>query len=116
MKENLFSRATVVSLALAVGAGAGAGNDGDNRFRPADVFQLEYGSDPQISPDGGRVVYVRNFMDIMADRVRSNLWIVGFDGTDHRPLTSGNRTHAARLLEISHRTLLYKIEDYGIQA
>jgi two-component system response regulator AtoC len=30
--------------------------------------------------------------------------------------TSGNRTHAARLLEISHRTLLYKIEDYGIQA
>jgi two-component system response regulator AtoC len=30
--------------------------------------------------------------------------------------TKGNRTHAARLLEISHRTLLYKIEEYGIQA
>jgi two-component system response regulator AtoC len=30
--------------------------------------------------------------------------------------TQGNRTHAARLLEISHRTLLYKIEEYGIQA
>lgn len=30
--------------------------------------------------------------------------------------TGGNRTHAARLLEISHRTLLYKIEEYGIQA
>ena len=29
--------------------------------------------------------------------------------------TRGNRTHAARLLEISHRTLLYKIEEYGIQ-
>ncbi len=28
--------------------------------------------------------------------------------------TKGNRTHAARLLEISHRTLLYKIEEYGI--
>jgi len=30
--------------------------------------------------------------------------------------TGGNRTHASRILEISHRTLLYKIEEYGIQA
>jgi two-component system response regulator AtoC len=28
--------------------------------------------------------------------------------------TRGNHTHAARLLEISHRALLYKIKDYGI--
>ena len=28
--------------------------------------------------------------------------------------TKGNHTHAARLLEISHRALLYKIKDYGI--
>jgi two-component system response regulator AtoC len=28
--------------------------------------------------------------------------------------TKGNRTHAAKLLEISHRTLLYKLKDYGI--
>jgi two-component system response regulator AtoC len=29
--------------------------------------------------------------------------------------TGGNRTAAARLLEISHRALLYKIKDYGIR-
>jgi len=29
--------------------------------------------------------------------------------------TGGNRTHAARLLGISHRALLYKIKDYGIR-
>ncbi len=29
--------------------------------------------------------------------------------------TSGNRTHAARLLEISHRSLLYKLKEYGIE-
>lgn len=28
--------------------------------------------------------------------------------------TEGNHTHAARLLEISHRALLYKIKEYGI--
>jgi two-component system, NtrC family, response regulator AtoC len=29
-------------------------------------------------------------------------------------LTGGNRTSAAKILEISHRALLYKIKDYGI--
>jgi two-component system response regulator AtoC len=28
--------------------------------------------------------------------------------------TKGNRTHAAKLLEISHRTLLYKLKEYGL--
>ena len=55
-----------------------------------DEFQLELATDPQISPDGKRVVYVRQFADIMGDRRHSNLWIVNYDGTDHRPLTTGN--------------------------
>jgi two-component system response regulator AtoC len=29
--------------------------------------------------------------------------------------TGGNRTAAAKLLEISHRALLYKIKEYGIR-
>lgn len=29
--------------------------------------------------------------------------------------TGGNRTHAARVLEISHRALLYKLKEYGIR-
>ena len=28
--------------------------------------------------------------------------------------TQGNRTNAAKLLEISHRALLYKMKEYGI--
>lgn len=30
--------------------------------------------------------------------------------------TGGNRTRAARLLELSHRALLYKIREYGLQS
>ncbi len=30
--------------------------------------------------------------------------------------TGGNRTHAAALLEISHRTLLYKLKEYDFDA
>lgn len=29
--------------------------------------------------------------------------------------TKGNRTHAAKILEISHRTLLYKLKEYGLE-
>ena len=29
--------------------------------------------------------------------------------------TDGNRTHAAQLLDISHRALLYKLKEYGIR-
>lgn len=55
-----------------------------------DIFDMEYVSDPQISPDGNKIVYVRNFKDIMTDKNLSNLWMVDVDGTNNRPLTSGN--------------------------
>src|SRR5215470_10927309 len=57
-----------------------------------DEFQLQLATDPQISPDGKKIIYVRRFADPLTDRRYSNLWIINADGTDHRPLTSGNRT------------------------
>jgi dipeptidyl aminopeptidase/acylaminoacyl peptidase len=60
-----------------------------NRLEPMDVFRVQVASDPQISPDGKRIVYVRQSADWSADRRVSNLWIVSFDGTEHRPLTTG---------------------------
>ncbi len=60
-----------------------------------DIFNLEYVSDPQIAPNGERIVYVRNFKDIMTDRNLSNLWIINADGSQNRPLTSGNQNDYA---------------------
>jgi Tol biopolymer transport system component len=54
-----------------------------------DVFRVQVASDPQISPDGKRVVYVRQSADISSDHRVSNLWVVNFDGSEHRPLTTG---------------------------
>jgi acylaminoacyl-peptidase len=66
-------------------------------LKPQDIFDLEYAEDPQISPDGRKVVYVRKYSDIMKDRRYSNLWIVDFDGGHHRPLTAGTHTdHSPR--------------------
>ena len=82
---------TVLGLLLcattcAVAAGPTSANDRP-RFAPADVFQLEFASDPKIAPDGGAVAYVRNSLDIMTDKVRSRLWLVSADSREHRPLT-----------------------------
>jgi dipeptidyl aminopeptidase/acylaminoacyl peptidase len=84
-------KTTLAGLTLALVSGAAAA-DAPPVLQPMDVFGLEYASDPQIAPDGSRVVYVRSFMDVMKDRRRSNLWVVDADGARHRPLTSGNRS------------------------
>lgn len=66
-------------------------------FTIMDVFELEHAADPQISPDGERVVYVRNFADVRSDARYSNLWVVGFDGSGNRALTTGLvRAHTPR--------------------
>ncbi len=59
------------------------------RLTAQDIFEMEGAVDPQISPDGTSVVYVRQFADIMTDKRYSNLWIVSSDGSRHRPLTTG---------------------------
>lgn len=64
-------------------------------FNPIDVFALEYAADPQVAPDGRRIVYERRFFDIMTDAPRSNLWTIAIDGSDHRPLTTGNASHTS---------------------
>ena len=79
-----------VPLALAILAGwalpvAAQVNDvaaDPARFQYLDVFELEVAADPQIAPDGSRVVYVRQGFDIMTDGGRSALWVVGADGSN----------------------------------
>ena len=58
-------------------------------FASADVFALEWASDPQIAPDGSQVAYVRRSFDIKTDQPRRMIWLVSRDGTDHRPLAGG---------------------------
>lgn len=86
-------RWTLAACCAVAGLGATvqtlSAQDGLDVFTAADVFELERAIDPQISPDGTRIVYVRTGSDIMTDESRTSLWIVNVDGSDHRPLTSG---------------------------
>jgi acylaminoacyl-peptidase len=57
------------------------------QLRPLDLFELQWASDPRISPDGERVVYVRKGFDILTDQPTSRLWIIDSDGRNHQPIS-----------------------------
>lgn len=78
-----------------------------------DVFQLEWISDPQISLDGQRIIYVRNYNDIKTDQAYSNLWIVNFAGSNNHPLTTGNHTDFSPQWSPDGKKVLYKSNKDG---
>lgn len=87
----------LASLALVPGfpSRATAHQAGQAPARPlaaGDLFQLELAADPQISPDGREIVYVRRWADDKQDRWRSNLWRVPSAGGEQRALTTGARS------------------------
>ena len=89
----LFVLAHCVILAAPV---AGADEQaGTNRLTAGDLFDLQYASEPRISPDGTQVAYVRAINDIMLDDTRGNIWIAATDGSDHRPLLSGKSSYSS---------------------
>ena len=73
-----------------------------------DIFNMEYVSDPQISLDGSKIIYVRNFKDVMTDRNLSNLWIINFDGSNNRPLTTGNQNDFAPKWSHDGKKIVFK--------
>src|SRR5262245_33338958 len=91
----LFSRLRLCFLFLLVATAAVALQKRPG-LKAEDIFNLQTASDPQISPDGQRIVYVRGFSDVMQDRRFSNLRIINSDGTNHRPLTTGQASDSSR--------------------
>ena len=60
-----------------------------------DLFKFHRVSDPQLSPDGTRVVYV--VADVLKDENRTNadLWLINADGTgEPRKLTNSPKRDA----------------------
>ena len=62
-----------------------------------DILKFVWVSDPQISPDGSQVAFVRVDVDEKADTYDTSLWIAGSDGQQPpRRLTNGTRDHSPR--------------------
>ncbi len=63
-------------------------------FTGRDLFSLEVASDPQISPDGRRIAYVRRSGDIMTDRMRPTLWLIDTASGGQVPIAAGPGNHS----------------------
>jgi len=74
-----------------------------------DAFALEYASNPRISPDGKQVVYTRNSMDIMTDRVRGRLWTIDTGGKNHRPLLDDSIKASGATWSPDGKRLVYSV-------
>ena len=58
-------------------------------FTGRDLFDLSAAADPQISPDGRFVAYVRRAADIMTDKARSSIWLINVATGEQRPIAAG---------------------------
>ena len=77
-------------LVSSAGAGVAASATGpSSAFSGSDLFNLAMASDPQISPDGRQVAYVRKSNDVMTDKARSSIWLVDVATGQQRPIAAG---------------------------
>jgi dipeptidyl aminopeptidase/acylaminoacyl peptidase len=87
----LFLFLLAVSLvAPARPAGADAPTGPSHPFSVHDMLAMDRVSDPRVSPDEQRVAFVVSHTDLERNRRRSELWLVGSDGSRLRRLTALN--------------------------
>lgn len=93
----MIRRALCLSLLLSAAAvpAFAAPADGPARtLQGGDLFGLEAASDPQISPDGTRIAYVRRSNDVMTDRARPSIWLIDVRTGAQAPLIAGPGAHS----------------------
>ena len=62
--------------------------DGKHPFSVQDLVMMDRISDPRISPDGKKVVFVVRSTDMDANKGRKNLWLVDIDGSNLKQATN----------------------------
>jgi dipeptidyl aminopeptidase/acylaminoacyl peptidase len=87
-KNLIRLKLSAALIALAALAAPGFAESTKPAFKAMDVFDLQWAADPEVSPDGRTIAYVRMGYDVKTDRPHGSVWLVGVDGKNERPLTS----------------------------
>src|SRR4051794_3992513 len=85
----------------------------DRYFTGSDLFDLELAGDPQISPDGRTIAYVRRSNDIMTDKARPTIWLVDVATGQQRPLLAGAGSYSSPRWSPDGSRLAYVASDGG---
>src|SRR5437773_12440456 len=95
-----FSSLLAVFLVIALNLSVVSFAADQRGITETDLFKFVWIADPQISPDGSRVVFVREWVNQKADRYDTALWIVPATGDSNvekpRQLTAGPRDSSPR--------------------
>jgi len=59
------------------------------RIQPEDLFRIQMGSHPRLSPDGETVIWVVHCVMQQANTYHSHLWLTATGAGDSRPFTQG---------------------------
>ncbi|MEM6907599.1 MAG: S9 family peptidase [Pseudomonadota bacterium] len=98
MKRLLLASAAAFLVAYPLSADDHSADDDpameSRTFTGADLFGLTVGTDPQISPDGRQIAYVRRTNDIMIDRAVRSIWLIDIASGTETPLVTGAGSHA----------------------
>lgn len=87
--------ACLILLCISLAPASAFAQDEPRRFTAADVFELEWADDPQVSPDGTRALYIRRSNDVTSDRTLSRVWLVALDGSAHQPLLADGGSYSS---------------------
>lgn len=85
----------IAAGALLISTPLAAEDKPDPAFTGADLFGLSAASDPQISPDGRQIAYVRSTNDIMTDAAVQSIWLIDVASGEETPLVSGEGGHGS---------------------
>ncbi len=95
-QADIMKKLTAGFIALSFTFTGGAPSSARAQEIPSDTLltvqhylDWEQVGDPQISPDGTRIVYARRFVNKMEDRWQTALWIMDADGSRQRYLVDG---------------------------
>lgn len=115
MNRNTSLMLAIFLATTAISAPASAAPQaGPSRyFTGADVFDLEVATDPQVSPDGRTLAYVRKSNDIMTDKARSTIWLVDVASGQQRPLVAGSGSYLSPRWSPDGTRLAYVAAENG---
>ncbi|GHA94608.1 acyl-peptide hydrolase [Algimonas arctica] len=113
MKQFIIAGASLLALAALSPSLAQADDTASKRFTAERVFDIEYASDPQISPDGKTIAYVRRSMDRQTDTDRGDIWTLDIASGAHRPLIVGGSSKGGPRWSPDGTQLLYSTATDG---